>query len=151
MFPWSQLQFELSQTKELLLLFLEINRNGNMGIYNFLSEILILSFFELIQSPKMVPWILEAALSNLGLKWTWLVNTVSWSKNPGSVLVAFWNEKHTISVLQAAPEKHARPLMLSIYICMWTACRPFYEDRWIAGLQEGPSDLSTWTTYPYSP
>lgn len=99
----------------------------------------------------MTSWILEVVPSNLGLK----VNLASISEPLAEKsrlnLGCFLEWKCTISVLQTAPERHARPLMLSVCICMWTACRPFYEDRWISGLREEQPDLNTWTTYPYSP
>lgn len=92
-------------------------------------------------SPKWHPKGLEQNLANI---------FYDWPKSPGSILVAFLEWKHTISASQAAPERHARSLVLSIYICMGTACRPFYEARWITGLLQGRSDRKMWTTHSCS-
>ena len=96
-------------------------------------------------------WTLEVAPSDLRLTMNLASLSLSLAEkfrlNPGCFLE--W-EMHNIGIT-AAPERHARPLMLSIYICMWTACRPFYEDRWTAGLQEGQQDPNTSATHPSSP
>lgn len=59
----------------------------------------------------------------------------------------FGREMHNIGIAGSSREVcQASPG--SVYICMWTACWPFYEGRCIADLLEGYPDLNMWATHP---